>query len=112
MDFLPAVAQAVTAINLAVEEGDSAATLEALKAPAAGIRSVTDECAEDYVANLAPARTGRSKYGDGWTEHRTREGYMFYYNWHTSESQWECPEDMPEQSPHLTREEIQVCVWL
>ena len=106
------VAKAVSVINWAVESGDPAATLVALQAPSANLRSVTEECAADYTKNLAAARTEKTEQGgqdcDGWTEHRSREGHAFYYNWKSETSQWERPIGLPELTSHLRREEIQV----
>ena len=50
------MAKAIYSINSAVASGDPSATLEALKTPTAGIRSITEECAETYVEKLAAAR--------------------------------------------------------
>lgn len=50
------VAEAICAINKAVESDDSSATVTALKASSAGIRSITDECAQAYTEKLAAAR--------------------------------------------------------
>jgi Ras GTPase-activating-like protein IQGAP1 len=103
--------KAVSVINWAVDSGDSAATLVALQAPAANLRSITEECAADYTRSLAEAKSQRvGEEGDGWAEHRTREGHAFYYNWKSEQSQWEKPENLPEQSSHLRRQEIQVVV--
>ena len=104
------MAKAVSVINLAVDSGDSAATLAALQAPAANLRSITEECAADYTKNLAEAKSEMGEESEGWVEHRTREGHAFYYNWKSEQSQWEKPENLPEQSSHLRREEIQVSI--
>lgn len=103
------VAMAVTDINMSIESGDSAATLLALQSPAANIRSVTEECANEYTLSLSDAKAKKGEEEcEGWIEHRTREGHAFYYNWKTKEHQWEKPEGLPENPPHLRREEIQV----
>ena len=103
------MAKAVSVINWAVDSGDSAATLVALQAPVANLRSVTEECAADYTRSLAEAKSQTvTDEGEGWVEHRTRAGHTFYYNWKSEQSQWEKPESLPEQSSHLRREEIQV----
>ena len=44
----------------------------------------------------------------GWSEHRTRDGYSYYHNSQSGESQWERPEGFSGQSQELSREEIQV----
>ena len=110
------VVKAVCAINQAVESGDSSATLVALQAPAANLRSVTEECATDYTHSLSEARSEKAERGgrdgDGWMEHRTREGHAFYYNLRSQNSQWERPNELPELSCHLRREEIQVSASL
>lgn len=109
------VAKAVTAINQAVESGDPAATLLALQAPSANIRSITEECAADYTSSLAAAREEKMQEGaddrEGWMEHQSREGHAFYYNWKSEKFQWETPDALPEKSSQLRREEIQVYVY-
>lgn len=111
-DFVGTVAKAVTSINQAVESGDPAATLLALQAPAANIRSITEECAADYTSGLAAAREEKIQEGgddgEGWMEHRTREGHAFYHNWKSGQFQWETPDTLPEKSSQLRRDEIQV----
>ena len=51
--------------------------------------------------------TGVEESG-GWSEHCTREGYSYYHNSQSGESQWEKPEGFSGQSQELSREEIQV----
>ena len=107
-----AVAKAVSVINQAVESGDPEATLVALQAPAANLRSVTEECAADYTSSLAAAKKEKMECGgedgEGWAQHCTREGHTFYYNSQLGQFQWEKPDALPEQSCQLRREEIQV----
>lgn len=50
------LAQSVCAINSAVESGNAPTTLEALKSPAAGLRSITDECADTYHLKLTESQ--------------------------------------------------------
>ena len=105
------MAKAVSVINWAIDSGDAAATLAALQAPAVGLRSVTEECGADYTRSLEAAKKEKGgEDGDGWMEHRSREGHAFYYNWKSEQSQWEKPENLPEQCSQLRREEIQVCI--
>ena len=58
-------AEAVSAINRAVESSDPAATLEAIKAPTVSIRSITDECTETYLERLREARQEKVDSGEG-----------------------------------------------
>lgn len=106
------MARAVCTINQALDIEDPVATLVALQAPAANLRSVTEECAMDYKCSLVAARLEKAERGgsdgEGWMEHRTREGHAFYYHSRSDTSQWERPNDLPELSCHLKREEIQV----
>ena len=44
----------------------------------------------------------------GWCEYRTKDGYSYYHNFTTGESQWERPESYYGQSPQLSKDEIQV----
>ena len=55
-NFLSAVVEAIAAINSAAASGDQGATMTALQTPAAGIRSLTEECAQAYTEKLAAAR--------------------------------------------------------
>ena len=106
------MAKAVSVINQAVESGDPEATLVALQAPAANLRSVTEECAANYTSSLAAAKKEKMEAGgddgEGWVEHCTRQGHAFYYNSPSGQFQWEKPDALPAQSCQLRREEIQV----
>lgn len=44
----------------------------------------------------------------GWAEHRTRDGYKYYYNKNTEEYSWTRPSTWSGVSQDLSREEIQV----
>ena len=44
----------------------------------------------------------------GWVEHRSRDGYTYYYNNKTDKHSWTPPEGYEGTSPYLSREEIQV----
>lgn len=132
------MAEAISAINGAVTQGDPSTVMEALKAAPAGIRSITEECAETYVEKLAAARQEKIDTGmcwggrvwsgsvlnwsslslsegvedsEGWNEHRTKEGVSYYHNSHTGVSQWERPSEFKGQSQELNRDEIQVCIY-
>ena len=45
---------------------------------------------------------------EGWSEYRTKEGYIYYYNGKTGQSQWEKPDNYSGTSHELSRDEIQV----
>ena len=57
------VVKAVSAINAAVDGGDPESTLDALKAPQASIRSITEECAQTYQEKLLQARQEKVEAG-------------------------------------------------
>ncbi len=57
------MAEAINAINVGVSSGDSSSTLRALQSPSAGIRSITDECAEAYHQKLEAARQNKIDSG-------------------------------------------------
>ena len=59
----PVVAKTMASINSKVDSGDAVATLEALKSPAANIRSISDECAEAYCKKLAEAKAKKIQDG-------------------------------------------------
>jgi hypothetical protein len=105
----------VSAINKSVVEGSPEEVLSALKAPVAGIRSITDECADTYQEKLRTARAEKGeKLGEdgdqGWAEYRTAKGYTYYYNGQSGESQWGKPDGFQGTSHDLTRDEIQTVV--
>lgn len=118
------VAHVVCTINSSLATSDPATTLASLKAPELSLRSITDECADTYHEKLAAARNdkptgkelGKSLMLDyvlfldesGWAEHRTRDGYKYYYNRNTEEYSWIRPDKWSGISQDLSREEIQV----
>lgn len=55
--------EAIAAINSSAASGDPAATLTALKMPAAGIRSLSEDCAGSYTEKLAAARQDKVDSG-------------------------------------------------
>lgn len=57
--FVPAVSQSIQAINEAVEQGEPAQTLAALRSPGAGLYGVTSECAQTYQDDLTKIKTLR-----------------------------------------------------
>lgn len=61
--FASAVAQSIQAINEAVDSGDSAQTLAALRNPAAGLYSITSECAQTYQDDLTKIKDDKKKEG-------------------------------------------------
>lgn len=60
---LCAVSKAIQAVNEAVDSGDSAQTLAALRTPAAGVYGVTSECAPTYQTDLAKIKEDKKKEG-------------------------------------------------
>ena len=60
-----AVAVAVAAINKAAVEAGSGELLEALKASATALRSLTDDCADSYQEKLREARDEKAARGEG-----------------------------------------------
>lgn len=66
-----AVSQSIQAINEAVDAGDSAQTLAALRTPGAGLYGVTSECAQTYQTDLAKIKEekktdGKRQESDEW----------------------------------------------
>ena len=56
-----AVSKAIQAINEAVDSGDSAQTLAALRSPAAGLYGLTAECAPTYQTDLAKIKEDKKE---------------------------------------------------
>ena len=57
------VVKAVSTINAAIDSEDPEPLMEALTAPAAGIRSITAECAESYQEKLSQAKQEKVEAG-------------------------------------------------
>lgn len=58
---LSAVSQSIQAINEAVDSGDPAQTLAALRNPGAGLYGITSECAQTYQNDLARIKEEKKK---------------------------------------------------
>lgn len=56
--------EAICAINASLATADSMATLQSLKNPSAGIRSITDDCAEAYLEKLVAAKQYKIDTGE------------------------------------------------
>lgn len=59
-----AVSQSIQAINEAVDSGDSAQTLAALRNSGAGLYGVTSECAQTYQEDLAKIKGEKKAEGE------------------------------------------------
>lgn len=59
-----AVSQSIQAINEAVDAGDPAQTLAALRNPGAGLYGVTSECAQTYQNDLVKMKNDRKAEGE------------------------------------------------
>uniref|UniRef100_A0A669DIT8 IQ motif containing GTPase activating protein 1 n=1 Tax=Oreochromis niloticus TaxID=8128 RepID=A0A669DIT8_ORENI len=79
--------QAIQAVNEAVDSGDAAQTLAALRSPGAGLYGVTSECAQTYQDDLLSARAFRDN-GSEWVKHWVKGGHNYYYNLQTKEGTW------------------------
>lgn len=64
MFFLSAVSQSIQAINEAVDSGDPAQTLAALRNPGAGLYGVTSECAQTYQNDLNRIKEEKKSEGE------------------------------------------------
>ncbi len=62
--FVSAVSQSIQAINEAVDTGESAQTLAALRNPGAGLYGVTSECAQTYQDDLAKIKGEKKTEGE------------------------------------------------
>lgn len=61
---VPAVSQAIQAINEAVDAGDPPQTLAALRNPGAGLYGVTSECAQTYQDDLSKVKSEKKAEGE------------------------------------------------
>uniref|UniRef100_A0A668AYD0 IQ motif containing GTPase activating protein 2 n=1 Tax=Myripristis murdjan TaxID=586833 RepID=A0A668AYD0_9TELE len=97
-------------INKMVADGDSQNTLQALHAPAAGLRAVLSECADTYQTELFQMQTDKVSTGNSesvWVRHRIKDRYDYYYNLEKGEGVWEEPEGFQPKGGQLSKEEIQ-----
>ncbi|XP_076853541.1 ras GTPase-activating-like protein IQGAP1 [Brachyhypopomus gauderio] len=105
--------QAIQGINEAVDSGDSARTLGALRAPGASLYGVTPECAQTYQEELAKVKDAKKKEGDNgsdWMKHWVKGGHNYYFNLSTREGTWEEPPDFVQNNTQLNKDEIQSSV--
>ncbi|KAM3625760.1 uncharacterized protein V6R79_017223 [Siganus canaliculatus] len=105
--------QAIQAINDAVEIGDPAQTLAALRYPGAGLYGVTAECSQTYQDDLAKIKDKKKNEGDhssDWVKHWVKGGHNYYYNLNTKEGTWVEPEDFMQNNGQLNKEDIQSVV--
>lgn len=61
---VPAVSRSIQAINEAVDAGNPAQTLAALRSPGAGLYGVTSECAQTYQDDLAKVKDQKVAEGE------------------------------------------------
>lgn len=103
-------ARGILAINEAVERGDSAQTLSALRSPDVGLYGVTAECAQTYQNELSEVKRNKAAQGENgseWVQHWVKGGYHYYFNLHTNEGGWEEPPGFTPNNTHLSKEDIQ-----
>uniref|UniRef100_A0A668AYC7 IQ motif containing GTPase activating protein 2 n=1 Tax=Myripristis murdjan TaxID=586833 RepID=A0A668AYC7_9TELE len=101
------LAGAVADINKMVADGDSQNTLQALHAPAAGLRAVLSECADTYQTELDSLYSLPGNSESVWVRHRIKDRYDYYYNLEKGEGVWEEPEGFQPKGGQLSKEEIQ-----
>uniref|UniRef100_A0A4W6C0X4 IQ motif containing GTPase activating protein 1 n=1 Tax=Lates calcarifer TaxID=8187 RepID=A0A4W6C0X4_LATCA len=89
-------AQSIQAINEAVDTGDAAQTLAALRNPGAG--SVWYE------------KNKEGDNGSDWVKHWVKGGHNYYYNLKTKEGTWVEPEGFLQNNIQLNKEDIQSVV--
>ncbi|XP_032416791.1 ras GTPase-activating-like protein IQGAP1 [Xiphophorus hellerii] len=102
--------QSIQAINEAVDTGDSARTLAALRSPGAGLYGITAECAPTYQDDLAKIKEEKKNEGDNgseWVKHWVKGGHNYYYNLQTKEGTWVEPEAFEPNNMQINKEEIQ-----
>uniref|UniRef100_A0A669EFY3 IQ motif containing GTPase activating protein 1 n=1 Tax=Oreochromis niloticus TaxID=8128 RepID=A0A669EFY3_ORENI len=98
----------IYAVNEAVDSGDAAQTLAALRSPGAGLYGVTSECAQTYQDDLAKIKQEKKKEGeDEWVKHWVKGGHNYYYNLQTKEGTWVEPENFIQNNTQLNKEDIQ-----
>ncbi|XP_061831055.1 ras GTPase-activating-like protein IQGAP1 [Nerophis lumbriciformis] len=105
--------QSIHAINEAVDSGDAAQSLLALRNPGTGLYGVTSECAQTYQNDLAKVKEEKKKDGDNgsdWVQHWVKGGHNYFYNMNTKEGTWEEPVGFLQNNTQLNKEDIQSVV--
>ncbi|XP_033839474.1 ras GTPase-activating-like protein IQGAP1 [Periophthalmus magnuspinnatus] len=103
--------QCIQAINRAVDQGDAAQTLAALRNPGAGLYGVTAECGETYQSELKTKKEQKEPdIGSEWVKHWVKGGHHYYYNLSSEEGTWVEPEGFSPNSSQLSKDEIQGAV--
>ncbi|GCC33833.1 hypothetical protein chiPu_0012304 [Chiloscyllium punctatum] len=100
----------ILAINEAVDHGDTAQILSALRSPDVGLYGVTSECDDTYRQELTEAKQAKKAEGDNgsqWVRHWVKGGYHYYYNLVTKQGSWEQPSGFVQNNTQLSKEEIQ-----
>uniref|UniRef100_A0A8C2Z9B8 IQ motif containing GTPase activating protein 1 n=1 Tax=Cyclopterus lumpus TaxID=8103 RepID=A0A8C2Z9B8_CYCLU len=113
VSFAPAVSQSIQAVNEAVDAGEAAQTLAALRNPGATLYGVTSECAHTYQQDLSAIKDGKKAEGDNggeWVKHWVKGGHNYYYNLQSQEGTWVEPEDFLQNNTQLNKEDIQSVV--
>ncbi|KAI3377297.1 hypothetical protein L3Q82_008506 [Scortum barcoo] len=102
--------QSIQAINEAVDSGDAAQTLAALRSPGAGLYGITSECSQTYQDDLSKIKEEKKKEGDNgseWVKHWVKGGHNYYYNLKSKEGTWVEPEAFIQNNTQLNKEDIQ-----
>ncbi|XP_041034289.1 ras GTPase-activating-like protein IQGAP1 isoform X1 [Carcharodon carcharias] len=100
----------ILAINEAVDSGDTARILGALRSADVGLYGVTSECDDIYQQELTEAKRAKKLEGDNgsqWVRHWVKGGYHYYYNLVTKQGSWEQPSGFVQNNTQLSKEEIQ-----
>uniref|UniRef100_UPI00398F31F2 ras GTPase-activating-like protein IQGAP1 n=1 Tax=Pristiophorus japonicus TaxID=55135 RepID=UPI00398F31F2 len=100
----------ILAINEAVDTGETARILGALRSPDVGLYGVTSECDDIYQQELTEVKRAKKAEvdnGSQWVRHWAKGGYHYYYNLATRQGSWEQPAGFIQNNMQLSKEEIQ-----
>ncbi|GCB83963.1 hypothetical protein scyTo_0024755, partial [Scyliorhinus torazame] len=104
------VSLGILAINEAVDTGETAQILSALRSADVGLYGVTSECDDIYQQELTEAKQAKKVEGDNgsqWVRHWAKGGYHYYYNLATKQGSWQQPPGFIQNNTQLSKEEIQ-----
>uniref|UniRef100_A0A671W7K7 IQ motif containing GTPase activating protein 1 n=1 Tax=Sparus aurata TaxID=8175 RepID=A0A671W7K7_SPAAU len=104
--------QSIQAINEAVEQGEPAQTLAALRSPGAGLYGVTSDYRPKLSLHLAHLSNAvcPGENGSEWVKHWVKGGHNYYFNLNTKEGTWVEPEGFVQNNTQLNKEDIQSVV--